>query len=125
MARFDVVLAALTLGQSVRRGEWEPIVRMFILKDLLMCQSGEGTPWVYFLSWDELTANDWELVEITSAAKQAAPLFHPLQKLLQAPVLVLHDSLKEKKASEKPLLFFFRTRGLAGSIKKRLWKRLG
>jgi hypothetical protein len=59
-ARLSTVLAAFTQGQSVRRIEWEPFVRMFVLRDHLMCQRGDSNPWVHSLTWGEVTALDWQ-----------------------------------------------------------------
>jgi len=71
MARLDVVLPALNQGWSVRRGEWEPVVRMFVKSDALMCQSGSSNPWHHSLTWAELIASDWELVQPHAAVEQS------------------------------------------------------
>jgi len=51
----------LTQGRSVRRSDWEPIIRMFVLEDTLVCQCGKSTPWRYSLGWDDIAADDWQL----------------------------------------------------------------
>jgi hypothetical protein len=70
MAQLEVVLPALRQGRSVRRDEWEPLVRMFVLKDALMCQSGNSDPWHHSLTWGELIASDWQLFHHQAAAEQ-------------------------------------------------------
>jgi hypothetical protein len=70
MAQLDEVLSALTQGQSVRRDEWEPVVRMFVSRDALMCQSGNSTPWHHSLTWGELIASDWQLIHLQPSVKQ-------------------------------------------------------
>jgi hypothetical protein len=70
MARLDAVLPALTQGRSVRRDEWEPVVRMFVLGDTLMCQSGNASPWHHSLTWGELIASDWRLIRTEADDKQ-------------------------------------------------------
>jgi hypothetical protein len=64
MAQIDIVLTALTEGYSVQRRDWEPIIRIFVVSETLMCQCGNSTPWRYCLGWDDFAANDWQLVEI-------------------------------------------------------------
>jgi hypothetical protein len=70
MAQLDEVLPALTRGQSVRRGEWEPVVRMYVSRDALMCQSGNSEPWHHSLTWGELIASDWQLIHLQAGVKQ-------------------------------------------------------
>jgi len=45
MTQPETVVAALNQGQSVRRDEWEPIIKMFVARDMLMCQCGNSKPW--------------------------------------------------------------------------------
>jgi hypothetical protein len=68
MAQFDVVLPALAQGQSVRRDGWEPIIRIFVSSDILMCQLGDSKPWIHALTWEDITALDWQPLQATSAA---------------------------------------------------------
>jgi hypothetical protein len=70
MARLDAVLPALTQGRSVRRDEWEPFVRMFVLDDTLMCQIGNASPWHHSLTWGELIASDWRLIRTEADDKE-------------------------------------------------------
>jgi len=70
MAQFDTVLPALTQGRSVRRNEWEPKVRMYVLEDTLMCQCGNMNPWHHSLTWAEITAPDWQIIQAESAVEQ-------------------------------------------------------
>jgi hypothetical protein len=62
MTQPETVVAALTQGQSVRRDEWEPIIKMFVARDMLMCQCGNSKPWQHSLTWDDIAAIDWKLV---------------------------------------------------------------
>jgi hypothetical protein len=70
MAQFSTILPLLTQGQSVRRTEWEPFVRMFVLRDHLMCQCRNTTPWHHFLTWGEVTASDWQPIQAESGVEQ-------------------------------------------------------
>jgi hypothetical protein len=70
MAQLDTLLLALTQGHSVRRDEWEPIIRMFVLNDTLMCQCGNSKPWNHSLTWGEITASDWQLIDVQSVVEQ-------------------------------------------------------
>ena len=63
MAQIDGVLRGLIQGRSARRDDWEPVIRMFLRSDMLMCQCGESQPWIHALGWDDITASDWHLVE--------------------------------------------------------------
>jgi hypothetical protein len=67
MAQFGVVLPALAQGQSVRRDGWEPVIRMFVLSELLMCQCGNSKPWLHALTWEDITASDWRPIQATSS----------------------------------------------------------
>jgi hypothetical protein len=68
MTQLNTVLHALNQGLSVRRDEWEPVIRIFVLRDMLMCQCGSLKPWTHSLGWDEITANDWQLAELPAGA---------------------------------------------------------
>jgi hypothetical protein len=70
MAQFDTILPLLAQGQSVRRMEWEPFVRLFVLHDQLMCQCGNTTPWYHSLTWTEITASDWYPIQVESGVEQ-------------------------------------------------------
>lgn len=67
MAQLGALLSALTEGRSVRRDEWEPVVRMFVDCDMLMCRSGDLDPWLHSLTWGEIIASDWQLVQPCAA----------------------------------------------------------
>ena len=62
MAQLGTVVTALIQGRSVRREEWEPIIKMFVADDLLMCQCGNSKPWRHSLTWDDIAATDWKLI---------------------------------------------------------------
>lgn len=70
MARFGRVVFALIQGQSVRRDNWLPDVQMFVQGDALMYQDGAMKPWRCALSWDEIAANDWQLLNVAPIALQ-------------------------------------------------------
>jgi len=76
MAQFQAILPALNQGHSVRRDEWEPVIRMFVLKDLLMCQCGSAKPWNHTLGWEEITATDWQLAEVTETVDNTGMSSH-------------------------------------------------
>jgi hypothetical protein len=106
MAQLEAVLSALTQGKSVRRDEWEPLVRMFVSRDMLMCQCGNMEPWQHALTWGELAASDWQLMHDPSADQQASE-----KSAVPAPVLrgsrqALPDSLVEAAVRRNPLLFW-------------------
>lgn len=61
MEKFDKVVSALTQGQSVRRDNWGPDVRLFVKSGSLMYQHGVVRPWRCALSWDEIAATDCSL----------------------------------------------------------------
>jgi hypothetical protein len=86
MAQFHAVLQALNQGRSVRRDEWEPVIRMFVLRDLLMCQCGTSKPWNHSLGWEEITANDWQLAESTTDSSNIESSFFDDSMTLQAEI---------------------------------------
>jgi hypothetical protein len=71
MAQFATILPELIQGQSVRRMEWEPFVRMFVLRDHLMCQCRNTNPWHHSLTWAEITASDWHPIDADFGVKQS------------------------------------------------------
>jgi hypothetical protein len=105
MAQFDVVLSALVQGQSVRRDEWEPIIRMFVLRDTLMCQCGDSKPWQYALSWDEITALDWQLIKATSSGRPTSQTSASRGAALQ--IAERGDSFSEVSESRRAFSWFF------------------
>jgi hypothetical protein len=40
---------------------------MFIKDGATVCQRGDGQPYSYDLSWNEIVANDWEIAEARAA----------------------------------------------------------
>jgi len=72
MAQIDAILHALSQGKSVRRDEWEPYARMFVLNGILMCQFGDAKPWEHAQTWGELSALDWEPVRTTPAVQRVS-----------------------------------------------------
>jgi hypothetical protein len=92
MAQFSTILPALTQGQSVRRTGWEPFVRMFVLRDHLMCQCRDTTPWHHALTWTEITASDWHPIQVESGVEQgheASITPTPIPHLPERPLLKL------------------------------------
>ena len=70
MANFATILPALIQGHSVRRDEWDPFIRIFVLNDHLMCQRGNTNPWYHSLTWGEVTALDWQLIAAGAGDEQ-------------------------------------------------------
>jgi hypothetical protein len=106
MAQFDAVLPALMQGQSVRRGEWEPVVRIFVVDDILMCQCGDLSPWLHSLTWCEIIASDWQLVEVASTTVEKRRIAAGSVPVWRVPWPILRGTLnKEKPLSTRP---FFR-----------------
>jgi len=62
MAQLSLILPALVRGESVRREGWEPVIKMFLSSELLMCQCGSSKPWHHALGWDDIVANDWRVI---------------------------------------------------------------
>jgi hypothetical protein len=63
MIRFEEILSALAAGRSVRRHEWEQNLRLFVLDTTLVCKLGDSRPYRHDLSWDDVKAQDWEIVQ--------------------------------------------------------------
>jgi len=109
MAKFDKVIAALTQGQSVRRENWDPDVRMFVRSDSLMYQNGVERPWQCALSWDEIAATDWQLLKAVSGAPQAQQIAIAAERplLLLVEELALPKSFSQVRAhyESQPLSF--------------------
>lgn len=110
MAEFQSILPELTQGLSARREQWEPIIRLFVSDDALMCQCGVGKPWRCALSWDEITATDWQLFQGATALPMA-------KEKLDSPAPVSHISagglprlLSKARARCAPTLSFFRSK---------------
>jgi hypothetical protein len=70
MSQIEEALGALVQGHSVRRETWEPTIRVFLTKGKLMCQYGAAKAWPCALSWDEIVATDWQLIEDSAVAQQ-------------------------------------------------------
>jgi hypothetical protein len=87
MARFDRIVSALIQGQSVRREDWLPDIRVFVHSDSLMYQHGTVKPWRCALSWDEIAATDWQLVKVVPVALQVN------QTSIERPPLLLVEEL--------------------------------
>ncbi|WP_263355416.1 hypothetical protein [Acidicapsa acidisoli] len=69
MAKFDGVTMALRQGAKVRRVKtWDAETVMFIQGDALVVSAYKGEPSAYDLSWYEIEAGDWEVIEPVKAA---------------------------------------------------------
>ena len=116
MAKFDKVVAALTQGQSVRRENWHPDVRMFVYRDSLMYQNGVEKPWRCALSWDEIAATDWQLLKAASGAQQvqqiAIAVERPLFLLVEELALPKSFSQVRSHFDAQPLSFPSKSRRL-------------
>jgi len=99
VAQFEEILSALVQGQSVRRDDWEETIRIFVIRDSLMCQYGVAAPWPCALSWSEMAATDWQLIAdaavafIVSRSVEA----RPLPFVLRASTRAFPDSPQEEK----------------------------
>lgn len=69
MKQFNEVMSALQAGQSVRRSAWDSTTVMFV-KDGELLQQATGEPYNYDLSWYEIVAEDWTLIEPTTIHPQ-------------------------------------------------------
>lgn len=104
MSEFATILPALTQGQSVRRTEWEPLVRMFVLRDHLMCQCGNTNPWHHSLTWGEITALDWQLIQAASSDEQGYETSFAPTPIPDAPERGSQNLFNESEPRYKPLL---------------------
>jgi hypothetical protein len=104
MAQFATILPGLIQGQSVRRTEWEPFVRMFVLRDHLMCQCGDGNPWFHSLTWGEVTALDWQLIHTESSDEQEYETSFAPTPIPDAPERGSQNLFNESEQRSKPLL---------------------
>jgi hypothetical protein len=68
MVQFDKVQTALSAGQSVRLPHWESNTRMYIHNGVMVCQRGDANPYSYDLSWHEIAASNWQVIEVANAA---------------------------------------------------------
>jgi hypothetical protein len=63
MAQFDKVMTALADNRSVRLSKWESNTNMYVNNGVLVQQRGNGAPYSYDLSWREIAAKDWHVIE--------------------------------------------------------------
>jgi hypothetical protein len=63
LTNFFAVVMALEQGRSVRMSRWEAITRMFIQDGVTVCQRGDAAPYEYELSWKEMQANKWQVIQ--------------------------------------------------------------
>ena len=69
MTQFDGTMKALSAGAKVRRvSTWEAETVMFVQDGALVMSAHGGEPVPYDLSWYELNASDWEVIEPVKAA---------------------------------------------------------
>jgi hypothetical protein len=109
MAQFDTILPALIRGDSVRREEWEPVIRMFVSSDSLMCQCGGSKPWRYSLSWDEIAATDWRLILDESNTQHLDEGLVESRSAAGVPLISLVNCFEEgKPRSRAPFALFLR-----------------
>jgi hypothetical protein len=75
MAQFEMVVNALADGRSIRLPKWDSTTRVYFKDGVLVCQHGEAQPYPYHLSWLEIAANNWQVIEGAKAAysMQAVP----------------------------------------------------
>jgi hypothetical protein len=109
MAQFDKILPALIRGESVRREQWEPVIRMFVSSDSLMCQCGAARPWRYSLSWDEIAASDWRLILDESETQQLTEALTESTVSSGVPAIALANRFVEEKPRIRvPFALFLR-----------------
>jgi hypothetical protein len=105
MAQFEMVRPALSQGQSVRRDAWEPIIRIFVSSDMLMCQCGNSTPWQHSLTWEDVTASDWEPIQTVCATQEAIKTsVIPAKPVLRVSDRAMTDLFNDTGARSNPLL---------------------
>jgi len=107
MAQIDAVLDALSQGKSVRRVEWEPYVRMYVLNDILMCQFGDARPWEHSLTWGDISALDWEHIRTTPAAQPANRTPAPPPSVQRVSAEVLRGSHSDAEVRRNSFLLWF------------------
>jgi hypothetical protein len=100
MAKFHSMLSALTQDRRVRRENWLPDTHLFLQNDSIMFQAGIARPWRCALSWDEITAPDWRVLEGSFTAQHVHPISmgrpaaHPSVLLLEPPFSELRARFK-------------------------------
>jgi len=117
MAEFGAILSALAEGKSVRRSEWEPMIQMFVTDDTLMCQCGNAKPWLYTMTWGEIAASDWQLVNDGSSNKKTSQKLAPSAPDLRSSAKGIADSMGEAldpvtPSSPLPFWLFSRRRDI-------------
>ena len=98
MATFDLILAQLNRGQSVRRENWPPDVKMFVQGNSLMYKYGSSKPWQCALSWDEIAATDWFFLKETPFARQVLQVSTESRPLLLVEELALPRSFDQVRS---------------------------
>jgi hypothetical protein len=68
MAQFEMAVNALADGRSVRLPKWDSTTRVYFNDGVLVCQRGETKPFPYDLSWDEIAADNWQVIEAAKAS---------------------------------------------------------
>jgi hypothetical protein len=66
MLNFADVFHALVEGKKVRLPKWDSTTTLSVLDGELVLQTRKGKPHSYDLSWYEINATDWQVVETTS-----------------------------------------------------------
>jgi hypothetical protein len=101
MAKIHSVLSALTQGRRVRRQNWLRDTHLFLQNDSIMFQAGIARPWRCALTWDEITAPDWHVLEGAYIAQHVHPISmgrpaaaHPSGLLLEPPFSELRARFK-------------------------------
>jgi len=69
LSNFVAVIKPLKQGQRVRKSNWESSTVAFLDGKEFVCQRTSGSkPYSYNLSWHEIAANDWSVIETAPAA---------------------------------------------------------
>ncbi len=67
MASFTTIAKALQAGGHVRHARWAAETKGFIQANQFVVQCGEGEPYPYDLSWQEIIDERWSVVAPSAA----------------------------------------------------------
>ncbi len=67
MAKFDKVIPALKAGYAARLPRWDATTRLFVDNGVMVQQCGGSQPHSYDLSWYEIVADNWQVIESAPA----------------------------------------------------------
>jgi hypothetical protein len=93
------------------------MIQMFVTDDTLMCQCGNAKPWLYTMTWGEIAASDWQLVNDGSSNKKTSQKLAPSAPDLRSSAKGIADSMGEAldpvtPSSPLPFWLFSRRRDI-------------